>query len=360
MQQKVLIYRLGSLGDTIIVLPCFHKVKDVFPGADITLLTNRPVASKAAPLESVLGPEFFFNRVLDYPVGTRNPIILLKLLFKIRALKITTLVNLSAARSQKDALRDRVFFKAAGIKKMIGFPAKVTDFAIATDPVSGEKEWEAHRLIKRIAELGPIDLNDNHFWDLKITAQEKLTAGNVLPAYEKFIAVSAGTKMQSKDWGQSNWINLLRSLKTKLPDYGLVMVGAPDEFNLSEKCLQEWGGNAVNLCGKTSPRVSAVILEKAALFIGHDSGPMHLAACVNTHCVAIFSARNIPRQWYPRGSNNVILYHKTDCAGCGLETCIEQKKKCILSISVTQVETAVLTTLAGLSKETNQTKLANT
>ena len=349
MQQKVLIYRLGSLGDTIIVLPCFHKVRDVFGNADITLLTNRPVASKAAPLESVLGSDYFFNRVVDYPVGTRNPLILLKLLFKIRALKIETLVNLSAARSPKAALRDKLFFKLAGIKKMIGFPSKPADFSLAADPVTGEKEWEADRLKRRIAELGPLDLNNSHFWDLKISEKEALTAARVLPAFQRFIAISAGTKMQSKDWEEKNWIDLVRVLKTKLPGYGLVMIGAPDEFSVSENCLQAWGEGGINLCGKTSPRVSSVILQKADLFIGHDSGPMHLAACVGTPCVAIFSARNIPRQWYPRGNDNTIIYHKTDCAGCGLEVCIEQKKKCILSISVQEVLNGVLKTIESTS-----------
>ena len=71
-------------------------------------------------------------------------------------------------------------------------------------------------------------------------------------------------------------------------------------------------------------------------------GPMHLSAAVGTPCVAIYSARNFLRQWTPRGDFNKILYHKTDCAGCGLELCIEQKKKCILSITVDEVQNSAL------------------
>jgi ADP-heptose:LPS heptosyltransferase len=69
---------------------------------------------------------------------------------------------------------------------------------------------------------------------------------------------------------------------------------------------------------------------------------MHLAAAVGTPCVAIFSARNFPRQWFPRGNFNKIIYHGTDCAGCLLELCIEEKKKCILSITVDEVQSAVM------------------
>jgi ADP-heptose:LPS heptosyltransferase len=68
---------------------------------------------------------------------------------------------------------------------------------------------------------------------------------------------------------------------------------------------------------------------------------MHLAAAVGTPCVAIFAARNIPRQWFPYGPAHRILYHRVECAGCGLETCIEQQKKCILSITPDEVLTAI-------------------
>ena len=45
--RKVLIYRLGSLGDTVVALPCFHLIERTFPGAERVLLTNFPVHAKA-------------------------------------------------------------------------------------------------------------------------------------------------------------------------------------------------------------------------------------------------------------------------------------------------------------------------
>jgi ADP-heptose:LPS heptosyltransferase len=92
--------------------------------------------------------------------------------------------------------------------------------------------------------------------------------------------------------------------------------------------------------------VSAAILEQCRFFVGHDSGPMHLASCVGIPCVAIFAARSKPRQWFPRGNKNRILYHHTDCAGCGLDVCIDQKKKCIW-----------LDTLATKLKKLNRLKI---
>lgn len=106
-----------------------------------------------------------------------------------------------------------------------------------------------------------------------------------------------------------------------------------------------WKGQTANLCGALSPRESAALLEKAEVFVGHDSGPMHLASAVGTPCVAIFSARNLPGQWFPVRSGHKIIYHKTDCFGCGLEQCIAEGKKCIFSISVDEVHSATVALL---------------
>jgi heptosyltransferase-3 len=344
---NILIYRLGSLGDTVIALPCFHKIRDSFPQAKITLLTNKPVMSKAAALEAVLGNKYFFDQVLAYPVGTRSFKLLFALLRQIRLAKIDTVINLAAPRTKASAIRDKWFFRLAGVSNFIGFPQH-DDFILSTDPSTGMKEWEAIRLAKRLQTLGNISLNSERSWDLKLEVEEVQKANAALmplSVSRPVFAICTGTKFQSKDWGIKNWLRLLRSLSGIYPDWQLVVLGAAEEEDAARQCLAAWGRTGINLCGKVTPRVSAAVLQHAGLFIGHDSGPMHLAACVGVPCVAIFSAQNLPGQWYPRGHHHTIIYHRVDCAGCGLEVCIDQKKKCILSISVDEVVNAVRKTI---------------
>lgn len=354
--KKILIYRLGSLGDTIMALPVFNKIIDTYPDADITLLTNKPVMAKAAAIESVLGEKSFYNRTLNYPVGTRDWRLLFKLLREIRSLKPDTVFYLAGVRSSGNiraakltAWRDRMFFRAAGIKQFIGFPTLHADFCLDVDPRTMDFEWEAVRLARRFTTLGKIDLDDEAAWNLHLTTQELADADHIINSFasgaQQFIVASIGTKRQANDWEQQNWLRFFEKLGKSLPDRYLIMLGAADEAGQSDLCLAAWGDNGLNLCGKTSPRVAAAILKQAQVFIGLDSGPMHLAASVGTPCVSIFSARGLPRQWYPRGHSNKILYHKTDCAGCGLDVCIVQQKKCILSITIDEVYDAVTAVL---------------
>jgi len=121
------------------------------------------------------------------------------------------------------------------------------------------------------------------------------------------------------------------------------------EFDRSERLAKRWRGPVLNVCGRLSPRESAALIGKAIAFVGHDSGPMHLAASVGTPCVAIFSAQDKPGVWFPFGTRNRVLYHQTDCYGCLLQVCIARKKECIRSITVEQVVNALVEVAAGVN-----------
>jgi ADP-heptose:LPS heptosyltransferase len=349
-EKGVLVYRLGSLGDTIIALPAFHAVRRAFPERRIVLLTNRPVSSKAAPVEAVLGRGYFFNRILEYPTGTRNPFVLAALLAQIRLGNVDTAINLTAYRCDATTRRDRIFFRLAGVRKFHGFDLVKADKKPFRDPLTGETESEARRIARRVKDLCLIDLDDPRNWDLRLDAREiNESKYALLPIGEinTKIAMAIGTKVQSKHWGVNNWRELCRRLSNRLENAAAVFIGAGGEFSEAQECIKAWSGPSINLCGSTSPRVSAGVLSQCGLFIGHDSGPMHLAASVGVPCVAVFAARNLPRQWFPHGRIHRVLYHETECAGCGLETCIEMKKQCILSISVEEVFDAAMRVLAS-------------
>lgn len=343
LKKNILVYRLGSLGDTVIALPCFHQIKKSFPGSHITLLTNKPVMSKAAPLEAVLGPHNFFHNIISYPVGTRSPAVLLRLNREIRALNIDTVVNITAMRSAKADKRDKLFFQLAGVSNFIGFDHDEKDYQVQIDSDTGAYEWEAKRLARKITALGPIDLSDSEYWDLKISEAEKQNALQVLGDFDqsRFIAINAGTKMEVKNWGEENWLELIEDIASKYADTGLVVIGVDEESTLADQILHKWKGTGLNLCGKTTPRESAVILGKSKLFIGHDSGPMHLAACMGTPCVGVFSCINRPRQWFPKGHSNRIIMPQTDCAKNDVKGCVNQNEFCILSTQVQEVAVEV-------------------
>ena len=126
-------------------------------------------------------------------------------------------------------------------------------------------------------------------------------------------------------------------LTAEHPGLGLGLVGSADEAAAAERLAACWTGPVLNLCGRLPPRVSALVMARARAFLGHDGGPMHLAAAVGTRAAAVFSARAKPGVWFPRGEGHRIVYHRTPCFDCRLETCTTEGKKCILSIEPGEV-----------------------
>ena len=147
--------------------------------------------------------------------------------------------------------------------------------------------------------------------------------------------------MQAEDWGQENWRALLARLSRSYPGHALVLIGAKEDFAVSDYASQDWHGPKVNLCGRLTPRETAAVLEYASVFLSPDSGPMHLAACVAKPCVIAFSARGLPGVWYPAGHLHQILYRHVSCFGCNLETCVAEGRRCLTSITVDEMASAV-------------------
>ncbi|MFO1433598.1 MAG: glycosyltransferase family 9 protein [Candidatus Competibacteraceae bacterium] len=342
---KVLIFRPGSLGDTVVALPAFHLIARAYPNAERRVLTHLPfgIGNKETPISAVLGDAGLVHGYVSYPPGSRAT--RLQLLWEIRRWCPDVLIHLMGIPcSFFQLLRHEFFFRLCGIKTIIGLPYKRQDRTYFWLPDRGIFESEASRLVRNLAVLGEIDLEDPSNWDLKLTDREKAAANSALQGWSgrsQFLACSIGTKMQVNEWGEDRWIEWIQRMAAAFPKLGLVLIGSSDEFERCERMAALWNGPSINLCGRLLLRESAAVLAEACLFVGHNSGPMHLSAAVGTLCVIVDSGRHKPGYWFPQGRKHKIIYHTTECFGCELEVCVQQQKKCIRSISADEVfETA--------------------
>jgi ADP-heptose:LPS heptosyltransferase len=125
IMKRIVIYRLGSIGDTVIALPCFKLIRSSYPNHEILVLTNVPVSDKTAPLISVLGDNHqLVDEVIAYPVGTRSLRVLWKLAMHLRALKADALIYLMADRSAFSAWRDWFFLSFLDFLELLDFLIK--------------------------------------------------------------------------------------------------------------------------------------------------------------------------------------------------------------------------------------------
>lgn len=341
--KRVMVYRLGSLGDTVVALPAFHLIERTFPNAERVLLTNVPIHAKAPAAAAILEGSGLVHGYIDYQVGTRNLGRIARVWQQIRRFSPEYMVYLTAPRGEAVIERDARFFRLCGIRRIIGLP--LGDLGTHRfDPATSLWEQEASRLARCVAELGTVNLDDVQNWDLRLTEAEKRKGSEVLASLggRPFIACGTGTKRQSTDWGTENWQGLLTRLNSRMPEHALVLVGSKEDLQSGEQAGSVWRSPVLNLCGQLNPRETAAALSHAELFLGPDSGPKFLAAVGGVPCVTVFSARNYPGIWYPPGKIHSNVVHTVECQNCCLDTCIEQKKKCILSITVDEMFAAAL------------------
>ncbi|HKR26498.1 MAG TPA: glycosyltransferase family 9 protein, partial [Acidobacteriaceae bacterium] len=265
--RRVLIYRLGSLGDTVVAVPALNLVERAFPRAQRILLTNMPTHSNAPAAYAVLEGSGLIHGFIDYPWKTRRLPELLRLWWNIVRFRPQVLIYLIQSRNTEK--RDQRFFRLCGVRRIIGIPDG-SRADVTYDPQQNIWEREASRLLRCVDDLGTADLEDLANWDLRLTPAEERKADEVLkPVGDRpIIACGPGTKMQAKDWGQANWRALLTRLSRELSGHALVLVGAKEDAEAANVAAAEWAGPVLNLCGKLSPRETAGVLQHAELFLG--------------------------------------------------------------------------------------------
>jgi heptosyltransferase III len=344
---KVLIYRLGSLGDTVVALPVLHLISRAFPNAERVMLTNLRPGNKQPAAQQVLGNSALVHRYMNYGAGLRDPRSLIELRKELRTWKPHVLVYLAAARKGTTVWRDTIYFALCGLREMIGLPFTKRDSENL--PLgNGRSEYEAKRLARCVASLGDARLEDQASWDLHLESDEIAQAKGVLepwPGRPQFVALTIGSNLQANDWGVLNWQRALNKISSRYPGLGLAAIGSADDQQNAELAAAGWLGPKINLCGRLSARLSAAVMREALIYLGHDTGPMHLAAAMQVPCVAVFSARNAPGIWFPWGEGHRIIYHSVPCRDCKLEVCVANAKRCITSISPDEVFNAAVDVL---------------
>ena len=150
------------------------------------------------------------------------------------------------------------------------------------------------------------------------------------------VVIHAGGPMLLKRWASERFVELIKRL---LQDYAVkvFLVGGKDEYELAESILDGVGDDCViNLAGKMTLAELAYLLKQADLFIGNDSGPMHIASACGTNVVGLYGPTN-PERFGPYGRNCIALRMEDNCPPCAQDKCKFRDYRCIDRISVDDV-----------------------
>ncbi|MCS7231224.1 MAG: glycosyltransferase family 9 protein [Elusimicrobiota bacterium] len=150
---------------------------------------------------------------------------------------------------------------------------------------------------------------------------------------KQFIVAHTNAGWRLKNWEEKKWLELLEKIHKKYGLYVIIVGGKDEAKGISS-------GYIFNLAGKLSIKETAALIKKSQLFIGLDSGPMHLASAVDIPVVALFGNTH-PKTSEPRCSSYICVHSRMSCeVPCGLKFC-KKNINCTSYISVEAVFKAV-------------------
>ncbi|TIU36673.1 MAG: glycosyltransferase family 9 protein, partial [Mesorhizobium sp.] len=128
----------------------------------------------------------------------------------------------------------------------------------------------------------------------------------------------------------------------------VVLVGGPDEAQANDHIVAAVKAPVVNLVGKLSLETLMALLKEARLFLGNESGPMHMAAAAGTPVVGLYGLTN-PVAWGPVGAPSISLRPPMPCECVAADMCHRTnpaKAFCVWRLEVDTVAEAVRELLA--------------
>lgn len=308
--RRVLIIKPSAIGDVVHTLPILNLLRKRFPAAHIAWLVT-PGCAGLLEGHPQLDEVIRFER-RRFGEGWRNPLAAWGLFHFTRQLR----------QKRFDLVIDlQGLFRSGWLGFWTGAPIRV-GFANARElawmfythhvPVGSMEQHAIERYVKLAAALGcdtaPIEF---HF---HVTDEDRQAISTMLPETQPFAVLLPGTNWPTKRWPVEHFAALVEPLRQR---FGLssVVAGGPEDVTLAQRIP-----GAVNLAGKTTLRQLVALLERAAIVVANDSGPMHIASALGRPMVALFGPTN-PVRTGPYGRESTVVRLGLPCSPCYSRRC---------------------------------------
>lgn len=342
-QPSILIVKLSAIGDVVHTLPALNAIRHCFPQAHIDWLIEEAAA------DLIIG-----HPALDQVLIAQRKTWLkdFKTAGRGRAIKkITNFVRTLRSRRYdlvfdfQFSLKGALWIALARGRRKIGFGPGL-EHQEHSHIVLNERipaiSMEVHALERGLHMLKAVGIEcPQVVYQLPISPQHTLQAERLLMAHgissrRPFVAINPMAKWETKLWEIDKFAQLVDIIvhKFQLP---VVFTGGPEDRGYIDMIRKQIKTTAANLAGQTNLLSLAAVLQRAKLMVTTDTGPMHIAAAVETPAIALFGP-TAPWRTGPYGRQHQAIVANTTCAPCFKRTCpILETKKCMKDITVAQV-----------------------
>ena len=347
--RSVLIIRGDAIGDLVLFLPALKELCRAFAGAKITLLVSQEsedLARKFTHVDEVIS--------LDRRRYRRSLIYRLRLIRQLRQRQFSMAIN---AIYSREPSTDELLY-CCGAQERIACSGDVNNILPSVKQgnntyctrIIPSRPWiitevERNReFVERLTgrklsveeSLPRITLSDTQMNE----ARQLLLSEGVDPEEEQLVVLFPGASNAVKMWPAERFAVLANRIAET---YGaqILICGAPSDGEAQEAVASRVSAPVARFAGKTDLLQLAGILKHSALYIGNDTGPLHLAAAVGTPTLCILGGGHFGR-FYPYGDRQMhrAVFQELECFHCNW-LCPYEVSHCIHEITVEKAWQAV-------------------
>ena len=292
----IAVLHLNQVGDLVFSLPALAALREGFPGARVVSVLRQNLA----PLLSGSG-------LVDEAVGHRG------VGDFFRTAEVLRLRDIDLAVCLSESPRSRLLAYLSRAPRRAGLDDGPLA-SLLTERVEKHGLPSTSNNIRLVQALGCPVPQDNYVGLLDVARQDRQGAIDLLrerglPERQRLVLLAPGASpgQQHKEWPLDRFVEVARQVGA-IDGVVAVFVGT----ELRDGSAEEPPGGCFDLSGQTSLTELAGLLSLADLFVGNDSGALHLAACLAVPCVALFGPTD-PDETGPQGEGHIVL--RADASG---------------------------------------------
>jgi lipopolysaccharide heptosyltransferase II len=345
--KRILCVRLDRLGDILMTTPAIHALRNSAPGRHITLLTSS-VGAEAAPYLSDVDEVIAYDAPWHGLASHTSSSVDLDMQRTLAAGQFDAAVIFTVY--SQSALPSAMLCYLAGIPRRLAHCREnpyglLTDWVCETEPHGGVRH-EVERQLALVAKVGAVSTDTRMRLQVSASARQalapRLAARGVAPQGPWFV-IHPGASAASRRYPPERFGEVAAQLAQARP-WPILLTGSGAEAALVREVI-EAAGHAVrarmhDLSGLLDTGEFAALIERTAVLVTNNSGPVHLASALGTPVVDLYALTN--PQHTPWQTPQRVLFRDVECRWCYRGVCPEGHHRCLMGVPAAEVAAAAL------------------
>ena len=312
---RIAIIRLSSFGDVLLSTPMIRSLRAALPDSHLTMISRHPFSSMIEHHPD-LSEVMIYSEHLEFP----DPFdLVIDLQHNFRSKRLL----------KRMTYTQKVTYQKQQLSRFFYVNMKIGSF---NTPIRSVVE-RYHDTIQEF-EIPLISERP----DYHIHGQYQR------PTNDPYIVIAPGAAHVTKQWPESNYLQLIERMKLTYSNHRIVLLGGPAEISTSDH-LKSRHPELINKTGHTSFDESAFIIKHANLVICNDSSMMHMANAMDRPIVVFFGSTTERFGFFPYGAKYEVLQQNElrcrPCSHIGRSACPEGHFRCMLDLTSDRAMQAV-------------------